>query len=1130
MKRKGIFFSIDALIALAIIVLTMALAYPLLNEPKPDKELQSDILETLSALEIGETTTPYAQALVAQGTVEPNKSVLEAIGDLYVSNLSQAQLIAQEMLDSVTTKENIGIWYGNTLLASHNSSAYESAEKVETSRQTISGIQEGASVTGFSARAFLQSKRQTKYTYIGGYVGEGNITIPLTFTGTPISASLEAATGNGFDLYINNNYAGSYSPSPSLTEPSNYTIPVAYLINGTNTIQLRKSNLSLAGGFLKLVYESSLEYEQPVRYYFPGIKGIINLYDGFYVPGTLQQLSLSLHYDSPFKAFLTIGNKTVVNQSTNGPTTITLADSELRTLLNYNALSNSSIPLRLGLENISLVGSGVQDIDVVLITDVSGSMDWRLNSDTTGTARNCTNPLLNDSTTKRISLAKCLDKSFVGTILNSSSTSRIALVSFSNDANTYVNFTRNQTLLDNAIEAYTPNGATCVSCALNRAYKVLEEQSDDTRVKFVVTMTDGVTNRRSTLTCTNLYGVGTLNETRPQAVGESGIILSKNITTAEWVGIKTSTSSTLNDVDFFNATYGLAVGASGSVIRWNGTEWSNLTSPVATTLNGLDLFNATYGLAVGASGRVLRWNGTGWSSYATISNSPTLYGVSIYNNTLAFATGTRSSTGRIYKSTNGGQTWSEDHASGSEYRSVVVINKTRAFAVGNGGRIQQWSGSSWSQVSSGLTDSFYGVSAFDNMTAFTVGGNNGRSAATRYNGGSWSSSLSAQGDSLRGVQTHANKTYAVGEGGVVYERDATTWQQLFTIPPVYEGNLTEGISCTADQDSCDEINSFPALNANYSACRVHQELNATIYSIGFGPIETCDFANVVLQSIASCGNGTFYASSNAGQLQEFYHSIAQSIIQLAYNEQTAQTIGNISTELYSDSYLEFNYTKKQPSYGLLITYEKQFDNTTSVSFTLPSNVTLMDVKVLSYSGARWTARTTINNKTTYQLSSYGNDYTKQGDPFEIHIPVEDVGLQNNITVLTGISPTNMTQGSGFNKLIYTVLKNATGYSPIVSLSEGCLWTIGFQDNTNITVAIPSNYTGSNLCSYLASSVVYDPNDATQESVYRLLRSLDLDNDNKVDVTFTPSDINIALTQVTGIPFTWSTEVQVRIWR
>lgn len=1132
LTKRGIFFSVDAIIAIMIILLTILLAYPFLNEPKPQTELQSDILNSLSSLKISEFDNIYAQSLIAQGAItETNKSVLEAIGELYVKNITQARALAEEVLISLNTKENVGIWYGNSLMASQNVSPYETAQKVETSRQIISGIQEGESVTGFSARAFLQSRRQTKYVYIGGYVGESNLTIPLEFNGTAIEATIEAATSADFQLYVNNNLVGTYDSSPSPFEPSNYTIPIGYLQNGTNLIDMRSPNLSIAGGFVKLVYSSSVQYQQPARYTFPGIDGVVNLYDGFYVPGSLQAMTLVLHYDSPYNAFLVLGNTTVLSGNTSGETHVTLSNNELDALLDYNLLSNKSIPLRFGLENLSLIGEGNGNIDVVLITDISGSMNWRMDNDNTGTTRNCNDPNLNQPSTKRLSLAKCLDAEFVTTILNSSENSRVALVSFSDDANNYVSLTNNRTLLNNTIMAYATQGATCFSCAINRAYQILQSQSANNRTKFIIAMTDGVTNRRSVDSCIDLNAIGSTTNAFVQSSGVNGLHLRRNDTTSIWDSLRPPASVTINDIDFLNNTLGFAVGQSGKILRWNGTGWSNVTSPVTSNLHRVDIFNNTHALAVGASGRVVRWNGATWSTYATISNNPTLYGVSMYNASVAFATGSRSSSGRIYRSSNSGLTWTEVENSGTEYRAVKIVNGTRAFAVGQSGRIMQWtSGSTWTQVTSGTTENLYAIESYNNTWVYAGGGNNGKSIAVRYNGASWSSSLNADGDSIRDIEVKNNITYAVGEGSVVYQRNLTGWERIFELPLAYKGNLTDGISCTSDADSCTETNSFPGLNANYSSCRAHQDLNATVYSVGFGPIATCGFANHVLQSVADCGNGTFYASSDAGELREFYETIAQDLIRLSYSEQTAETEGNISATLYPDSYIEFNYTQAEQPYGLLLSYEVLFTNDTSAQFTVPGNTTILDAKAFSYSGARWTSSVAINNQTIYRLGDYGSDFTKRGDPFEIHIPIEKVKSHNNITLLTGLSPTNTTGGSEFNKIAYTVLRNASGYSPIVSLSEGCTWTIDFDAGTNITTPIPLNYTGGNLCRYQAAQVAYNTNDAAQQAVYRLLESIDLNKDNRADLEFTEEDLEITLTEVTGIPFTWSTEVQVRAWR
>jgi hypothetical protein len=102
-------------------------------------------------------------------------------------------------------------------------------------------------------------------------------------------------------------------------------------------------------------------------------------------------------------------------------------------------------------------------------------------------------------------------------------------------------------------------------------------------------------------------------------------------------------------------------------------------------------------------------------------------------------------------------------------------------------------------------------------------------------------------------------------------------------------------------------------------------------------------------------------------------------------------------------------------------------------------------------------------------------------------------------------------------------------SSIASVAEGCLWTIQFWDDTNLTSPIPTNYTGSSLCSYDPINQVYNANDAIQTAVYNLLKLLDLDLDGRLDTKITEQNLQISASEVTGIPYDWSTEIQVRRW-
>ena len=389
-NKKAIFFSLDALIALIIILLSITVIYPIIRYSQKESYIPEDIISSLSALKIGDMNSDYVNGpggLRDQGNItDLNKSVLEQIGEFYISTnptiKSLANELAKEVLLTINTSENIGIWYDDDLLASSNTTSFEGAKNVNVERQIISGIKEGNATTGYSARAFLTNSVQTKYYYFGGYVGEGNISLNVEYNGSLEKVELEITANKDFRICINDHECeGSFQPANSDFEPKYFNPSyTSYFKPGPNTFKIvpvdgRSNNLHVAGGYLKLTYKDGVQYEQPIKYYFPGIEGLINIYDGFYVPGELNNLSVYLHYKSNYTTFLTIGNETVFNESSDVETSKTISDSELRSKINYNSLVNKTIPLRIGIENFSYTGLAV-DIDSVLVTDVSGSMEW----------------------------------------------------------------------------------------------------------------------------------------------------------------------------------------------------------------------------------------------------------------------------------------------------------------------------------------------------------------------------------------------------------------------------------------------------------------------------------------------------------------------------------------------------------------------------------------------------------------------------------------------------------------------------------------------------------------------------------------------------------------------------------
>ena len=284
----------------------------------------------------------------------------------------------------------------------------------------------------------------------------------------------------------------------------------------------------------------------------------------------------------------------------------------------------------------------------------------------------------------------------------------------------------------------------------------------------------------------------------------------------------------------------------------------------------------------------------------------------------------------------------------------------------------------------------------------------------------------------------------------------------------------------------------------------------------------------MLKNISACTNGTYYEGDYTN-ISDLYNQVAQDLLDIIFFEQTVIIGENFSSKLYSDSYVEFNYTREESTFGLIITSEEQFSDAYSGSFSLPPNSTIVETRVISYSGPRWTQNVEINGISIYNISEYGIDYLGIGDPYTVNIPNSFINDTNDVRLTTGISPFNSTEGSQSNKIIFTVVKNLVAFSTITSVAEGCIWTIEFEDDTNITATIPTGYTGSNTCSYLSSGTTYDSNDAIQSSVYNLLRQLDFDSDGKMDVKFTADNLIITSSEITGIPFGWSTEVQVRRW-
>jgi len=792
--------------------------------------------------------------------------VLDAVGEEWaLNNTANISRILNAHLEKLVPS-NIGyrVTIENDVFVENTSRTDESKAIAKThSARMLVGYGKGLPTMGYVARSSLVrilSKTTSSFLYFGGFEGEGNLTkyfiLPSTFLKVN-DIYMELDSGSSFNLFINDIQCGStYMPSignMSANIKEDITSCGNSLNPGDNEIKVLFvgndiTRHYIGGGFIGVTYNTSEMVPQEngtIRYYLPGISGFINYYSGFYVPGNLNSMGIHLHLFNNYTTYLTIGSTLI-----------------------YTSRGNTS-------EQIVDIGSNVTippitgNADIVLITDISGSMNWQLNSTSLGISRNCADPLLNEPNTRRISLAKCLDNEFIDIILNTSG-NRVGLVGFSglpssipsSSVTTVIlqhNLSTNNVSLKNQISSYNPNGATGTCGAIRAAYRILEQQSNASRNKYIVLMTDGLAN----VQC--------------------------------------------NPSDFYSTT-----------------------------------------------------------------------------------------------------------------GCIPFICQDTSFCTG---------------------------------------------------------------------------------GGCLYQQCG---------------------DYVSDRASNDSIN---------ASCKSFNDLNITVYAVGFGPVSACPLSNSTLQSIATCGNGSYFASGNATELQSIYRDIAQTIVTSSYSAQIANVTNVSKSILYPDSYIDIQYTSDVSSeYGeISITLSTDRFESCNYILYLPAYVRVMDAKVTSYSGEHWTDYLTISNSQgtnevyTLRDSHYGNDYTILGDPYIVQIPVDYIKLNENNTLVinTGDAPSNHTGCSPDNRAIYTLnIKGFVDYGNVFPRANGCIWTIEFTGGTITTVYIPGSYNGTMHCYYMGNNITYDNTDAIDDAAYRLFRLFDFNSDGRLDILIDQNSLIFDLSQSGSIRSLW----------
>jgi len=229
-----------------------------------------------------------------------------------------------------------------------------------------------------------------------------------------------------------------------------------------------------------------------------------------------------------------------------------------------------------------------------------------------------------------------------------------------------------------------------------------------------------------------------------------------------------------------------AVGAQGTILRYNGSAWAKVASNTTSDLFGVWGSSASDVWAVGAGGTILHWTGSSWAGVAS-GTSKTIQGVWAWSASGAWAVGWNGLVLRY-----NGATWSEV-ASGTKKKlnGVRGLNASDVWIAGEGGTILHYNGSAWSTSPNGQQ---YFQNAISPAAADVWSA--GNNSMLHYSNNQWSL-YSTYLKNLNGIwHLSSADAWAVGTDGTVLRYNGQSWNEL---TPLTQDDLN-GIWCAASTD------------------------------------------------------------------------------------------------------------------------------------------------------------------------------------------------------------------------------------------------------------------------------------------------------------------------------------------
>ncbi|MGH7597372.1 MAG: YCF48-related protein, partial [bacterium] len=304
-----------------------------------------------------------------------------------------------------------------------------------------------------------------------------------------------------------------------------------------------------------------------------------------------------------------------------------------------------------------------------------------------------------------------------------------------------------------------------------------------------------------------LKDIHVFDQNRAIAVGDLGAVMKSTDGGMSWSAQNNAGGAfILNSVSFFNANAGWAVGRDdvfrGYLLKTTngGASWvtQKIAQPGSEDFFSVHFIDAKTGWAVGydthsfsgSFGIVYKTTdgGSTWSKLPEIGPANLfLYFVYFNDDSTGWAAG---SNGTILKTRNGARTWSKQISGTTNHLySASFVDTTTGWAVGTSGTILKTSdgGATWSPQNSGTTNTLRSVLFIDANTGWAAG-DNGAILKTTNGGAQWLSQASGTTAALSSVDFIDDNTgWAVGSPGAILKTSngGNTWvtqtpSRLFT--------------------------------------------------------------------------------------------------------------------------------------------------------------------------------------------------------------------------------------------------------------------------------------------------------------------------------------------------------------